>query len=373
MRGRRDQPAGGGGDRDSAVYLAEALRTVESRRTEVERLLKASQEKLARMERLLDLALDLELDSLFQRVLDLAAEIMGADGACLVVEGPDGALITAIRGTGEIEPTLSALPSLDGSHRAVTLRYHIETDEQAPPQEEPIRVAVVVPIPDAGSPARLALFWREQRHEPTDEALHALESLTERAGPTIDVARRYEDARRRADLDPLTGLLNQRLLQDSLERETSRARRYEHPLAVLLLDIDDFKFVNDRFGHATGDVVLVEFAKRLQSVVRGADIICRAGGDEFVVILPEGGSNDARQLYGRVRDLYAGSRFGPVERLTVSGGITELEHDDDPGSLLERADRALYQAKRTGKDNAVVAPSATDGEHFAGLVHRSDG
>jgi diguanylate cyclase (GGDEF)-like protein len=127
------------------------------------------------------------------------------------------------------------------------------------------------------------------------------------------------------------------------------------PAALVVLDIDDFKAINDRIGHLAGDSVLAGVAERLQSVVRSADIACRVGGDEFAVILPESGLSDAEQLYRRVQFAVDARRIGPFERLHLSAGIAQLRQDDDGTSLFERADKALYQAKEAGKCQLMAA------------------
>ena len=147
----------------------------------------------------------------------------------------------------------------------------------------------------------LAVFWRGEEREATDAELAALEELAARAGPAIENARRFREARQLADLDALTTLHNRRYFHETLVRECARAHRYDRQLALVVFDIDDFKAINDRIGHLAGDSVLAGVAERLQSVVRSADIACRVGGDEFAVILPESALPDAEQLYRRVQ------------------------------------------------------------------------
>src|SRR5204863_6927856 len=102
-------------------------------------------------------------------------------------------------------------------------------------------------------------------------------------------------------LDALTSLHNRRYFHETLGREVARAHRYDRRLALILLDLDDFKVVNDRIGHLAGDAVLAEIAERVREVVRSADIACRVGGDEFAVILPESELEDGDQLYRRIQ------------------------------------------------------------------------
>ena len=180
-----------------------------------------------------------------------------------------------------------------------------------------------------------------------------LEELAERAGPAIENARRFREARRLADLDALTGLHNRRYFHETLAREVARAHRYNRKVALVVFDLDDFKDVNDRIGHLAGDSVLAEASERLRDVVRSADVACRIGGDEFAVIMPESGLPDAERLHTRVRTPAPTGRSARRGRLFLSAGISELRPGDDSVALFERADEALYRAKEAGKGRAV--------------------
>lgn len=161
--------------------------------------------------------------------------------------------------------------------------------------------------------------------------------------------------------DGLTGLYNHRHAQDRLREELARAHRYRRDLALLLLDVDQFKRVNDSLGHPAGDRILVWVARVLRSSIRDTDVAARYGGDEFAVILPEASHDGGRAVGERIRaavqamDIPAGGQ----PRVTVSVGVAAFPTDaDDASSLIEQADRALYQAKREGKNRVVVARDA---------------
>jgi diguanylate cyclase (GGDEF)-like protein len=156
--------------------------------------------------------------------------------------------------------------------------------------------------------------------------------------------------------DELTGLPNRRYLADKLNSAIKNAHFRIEPLSILLLDIDKFKQINDRFGHHAGDRVLIEFAKVLRAGSRSSDVIGRWGGEEFLYILP-GGLASAEVQAERVRAAVAAFPFGAPEfdlRLTVSIGATELQVIDSAGDLVERADRLLYQAKGQGRDRTIA-------------------
>jgi diguanylate cyclase (GGDEF)-like protein len=162
--------------------------------------------------------------------------------------------------------------------------------------------------------------------------------------------------RQLADLDALTGLHNRRYFHEMLAREVARAQRYDRRLALIIFDLDDFKAINDRIGHLSGDAVLAEAAARVRAVLRSADIACRVGGDEFAVALPESTTADGEQLYHRLRSAVSSKPVGQAGQLTVSAGIAELLAGDDPTTFFERADEALYRAKERGKSQIVAAP-----------------
>ena len=240
--------------------------------------------------------------------------------------------------------------------RAVGIAYSY-TREEAEQNGELIRGGVSVPLRDekGKSIGTLAAFWRGHDRSATDKELAHFEELASRAGPAIENARRFREVRQLADLDALTRLHNRRYFHETLARECTRAHRYDRRLALVIFDIDDFKAINDRIGHLAGDAVLSAVAERVQSVVRGADIACRVGGDEFAVILPESTVGDAEQLYGRVELAVASRPLGPFERIHLSAGLAELRPEDDAKTFFERADEALYRAKETGKGRFSAA------------------
>jgi diguanylate cyclase (GGDEF)-like protein len=221
---------------------------------------------------------------------------------------------------------------------------------------EAIRSGVAVPLP--GETAQLGLltvFTRSTETRFGEAQVNELEELALRAGPAIENARRFREARQLADLDALTGLHNRRYFHETLAREVARAHRYNRNLALIVIDLDDFKGINDRIGHLSGDAVLAEAAERIRDVVRSADIACRVGGDEFAVILPESKLRDADQLYARLRTALSSKPVGQAGPLTMSAGVAELQADDDAIAFFQRADHALYGAKEAGKGQVVAA------------------
>ena len=155
--------------------------------------------------------------------------------------------------------------------------------------------------------------------------------------------------------DSLTGLANYRRSQEALVGAIQTARRYRRELVVAVVDLDHFKVVNDTHGHRTGDEVLVQFAEMLSAGTRAADTCGRVGGEEFVVIMPETGIEEAEVLLARLRETCRDRPLTPSgARLTFSAGLARFDYDDTPEALLGRADAALYRAKRSGRDRTVV-------------------
>lgn len=158
-------------------------------------------------------------------------------------------------------------------------------------------------------------------------------------------------------IDELTQLYNKRYFNNELPLEVERARRYKHPLSLLLLDIDNFKHHNDTYGHADGDKVLERLGKVVVSALRVNDVPCRYGGEEFTIILPDTSGENALVVAERIRENFAAEGFypNPGEKVqkTVSVGVTQYVAGEEAESLLERADGNMYQAKQSGKNKCV--------------------
>jgi diguanylate cyclase (GGDEF)-like protein len=171
----------------------------------------------------------------------------------------------------------------------------------------------------------------------------------------LDNSRRVEQMERQAVTDELTGLYNRRAFMPMGEKEVGRARRYHRPLALILFDIDHFKSVNDSHGHLIGDHVLQVLTKLVTRTTRATDIVCRYGGEEFIVLMPEASREEGLAMAERLRQeisrMTVVTEVGTLS-LTVSLGVAALRTDEDESfeNLIARADRAMYQAKAAGRD-----------------------
>jgi diguanylate cyclase (GGDEF)-like protein len=163
-----------------------------------------------------------------------------------------------------------------------------------------------------------------------------------------------------AQTDSLTGLYNHRYFHDRLRSELNRASRANDSVAVLIMDIDDFKMVNDVWGHGVGDQLLIALADLTRSVVRTSDVVCRIGGEEFAVIMPSCGAADALGLAGRLSQRLADTLFEPAGKVTVSIGISQgPQHAMNARELVACADTAMLAAKARGKDQVVLFDDGT--------------
>ncbi|HMJ34200.1 MAG TPA: diguanylate cyclase [Baekduia sp.] len=195
----------------------------------------------------------------------------------------------------------------------------------------------------------LAVTAVEAHSLPVDAVEHLVE-FAELVG--MAVANTEEVARLSADAttDPLTGLANHRAFQERLRTELGRAQRHERPMSLALVDIDHFKAINDAGGHGVGDEVLRTLATHLREHFRGEDVLARIGGDEFAVLLPEVGGEEAVAALERARRAIERSPFAGGARVTISVGVCDAGHSDEAEALTRFADGALYWSKEHGRN-----------------------
>ncbi len=313
-----------------------------------------------------------DLDALVLVVLESAIAAAGAGaGAAYIAEAAGPLSLLAAQGTEDIGfevsrrvmPGVGVLGAVAATGEVIRGALGVWPGQVRPGSDVPTSGPLLaVPLRGGGRVTGvLALFAREGEPEFTQEQEHEIRALAGQAGVAVENILLHKEAQRLAITDPLTGLWNFRYLSMSLAREIERANRFERPLAVLMLDIDFFKSVNDNHGHPRGDAVLREFASRVGEQIREVDILARYGGEEFVLVLPETTVEGAVQLAERVRvgtsrtPFRGGAGEAPLV-VTVSIGVAAFpDHGGSPATLLRSADSALYAAKRAGRDRCAVA------------------
>ncbi|SCG65229.1 diguanylate cyclase [Micromonospora coxensis] len=321
-----------------------------------------------------------DLQRILRVILHSAVAATGARaGAVLLLDGGDvlvGRCAEGLEGRlpdGQLRVPVGA--GVIGSVAATGEARRGRVDPQtAPVGEPPCETYVAVPFaaPTAGDPAGrdpavgvLALYDRLGGAEFDDDDLATLRTFAGHAAVAVENVRVHEEAQRLSLTDPLTGLWNYRYLRESLRREVERANRFGRMLSILALDLDRFKRVNDTYGHAAGDAVLAEFARRVRGEIREVDLAFRQGGEEFVLLLPEtdarGAAIVAERLGSAVRDTpitVADQLSIPV---TVSIGIAVYpDHASTGQEVLDAADEALYAAKAAGRDGYRVTGQRAD-------------
>jgi diguanylate cyclase (GGDEF)-like protein len=226
------------------------------------------------------------------------------------------------------------------------------------------------PVP-VTSPETAAVQQYVQQSDEVDSLMQSfsrmLLTIEQQAADVNEYARRLDTAYKELEStsaqlkefsfkDEVTGLYNRRFFSIRLEEEVSRYRRFNHPVSVVLLDLDGFKAVNDELGHAAGDETLRAMADILLKQSRGINVICRYGGDEFAVLLVETSKSGARLYADRIRYVLSTWGFSHGRRITASFGIASLPEDVAPAAdeVIRAADEALYAAKRAGKNRVSV-------------------
>ena len=231
-----------------------------------------------------------------------------------------------------------------------------------PARNEPaFPVALVTPLYSQDRMvAVLALYRTDPRKHFGDEDIEMVNFLAEQCGVAIENVLLHEEAQRLSLTDGLTGTWNRRFMQMQFRQVLATATRFGRPFSILMLDLDNFKQINDTFGHTRGDEILVEFAERVKLALREVDTFARYGGEEFICLLAETDMMGAITTAEKIREAIGAEPFGDApERqvsLTVSIGIASYpEHGESYAALVESADQAMYRAKQLGRDRVTVA------------------
>ena len=315
-----------------------------------------------------------DLDGLLQVVLETAVVTLQGKSGVVLRMTADRLQLVAEHGLHEaglpapavVTPGLGVLGRVVASGEGVRGRLGSGPAELEPVPGEPDSGQVLaVPVRSMGNVIGVVALYDRidgRAFESADE--DALRTLAGQASIAVDNVHLHHEAQRLSTTDPLTGLWNFRYLSMSLAREIERSTRFDRPLAVLMLDLDHFKAVNDSHGHARGDSVLRELAHRVQEQIREVDTFARYGGEEFVVVLPETSVEGAAQLAERIcvavrREPFRQENEEPLDITVSIGGAAFPDHGSTPATLMRSADKALYTAKGDGRDRWHV-PGAED-------------
>ncbi|MCX7846141.1 MAG: diguanylate cyclase, partial [Dictyoglomaceae bacterium] len=210
-----------------------------------------------------------------------------------------------------------------------------------------------IPLISGNKSIGVIILKHKEREIFSEKSINLLTTVSNFVSIAIENARLFDETKKLATIDPLTGLLNRRALEEIFNKEIMRIQRYKHPISVIVIDVDDFKLFNDTFGHAFGDQVLKEFSNLLKKSCRKVDFVGRYGGDEFAIILPETSREGAEKLAQRIfNNLKEKSITTPTNEkipIKISLGIASYPMDtEDPEKLFTIADTTMYKAKTLG-------------------------
>ena len=353
-----------------SAELRERLEQLEFSRNQLRR-------SLSRLGQTLSSSLD--LDRTLAVVVETAIETLGADRGMLWLFTPerDALYVKVGRRVGSDVIQLPTGAGVAGHVARVGAALRLPADRASvpyPTEDEPgAPQQLAVPMVGRGRVLGVLSILGDDPERPfTQDDLDTLRSFAAQASVAMENVMLHQEAQRLSVTDPLTGLWNFRYFQLQADRELESAARFERPLSLLIIDLDHFKTVNDRFGHQVGDDVLVEVARRIQAATRVPDVVARYGGEEFVVLLPGTDAVGAVATAERIRQAVSASKVTittaqDIAPMAVSCSIGVAEHPahgTTVAGLLRSADAAMYQAKAQGRDRVVAAgsgPQVMDG------------
>jgi diguanylate cyclase (GGDEF)-like protein/PAS domain S-box-containing protein len=316
---------------------------------------------------LTDITAELDLKTLLAAILERATHLLNATGGELALFDAQKGIITIVAChnmtqdfTGKtMKPGHGAIGKVIVSGEPIIVRdYQTWEGHLRSAVDWPWKAVIAVPLiarDQIFGAIALADSKPDQNFDQAD--LYILSLFAQQAAIAIENAQLFKEIQQLAETDDLTGINNRRQLFVLGQREFDRAKRYGYPLSVIMLDIDNFKKINDTFGHAVGDVVLRRLAGMCQKNIREIDILGRYGGEEYVIVLPDTDLVQACEAAERLRSEAEGaqisSKVGAL-KITISLGVAQI----DPGlpnlaALIDRADTALYQAKNAGKNQVA--------------------
>jgi len=315
-----------------------------------------------------------DLDTLLDRIADTLSELIPYDTLSIFqADEAQTTLVPVLARDRWAEEILrnkiefgTGLAGWAAKHREPVLTNAAHLDPRmmvvpgTPPDE--LEALITIPLIARDSVKGVLSIYRLGEHAHfDDEEFELAKRFGDAAALALDNAQTRVRLELQAQTDSLTGLYNHRHFHEHVRAELTRASRNRDSMALVMLDIDDFKKINDIYGHGVGDQVLRELAEQLKAAVRGSDLVCRLGGEEFGVVMGSCGTEEALGLARRLTERLKELEFGPGGRITVSVGVTEGPRDaSNPRELIACAEAAMMTAKARGKDLIVVFDETTD-------------
>jgi two-component system, cell cycle response regulator len=300
----------------------------------------------------------LSLPDLLERVMQVLREETGFDScgvALLDAHDPDTLRIRATSGSrnrarGEVFRRGEGLGWAVINAGAPLIVPDMHADPRVHRRHPELRSSILAPLLVQRRPIGVLAVYRATPDAFTEGELSLLTVVARYLAGAIEVARLHEQLKELAATDSLTGLANRRAFLGRLQAEIARSRRSHAELCIVLLDLNHFKTVNDVYGHATGDQVLIRMAEALNQTVRRSDLAARFGGDEFILLIPGTNRREVVAILDRIRGvpIFVPDPSGTQVRLSFAWGLATWPHDGgDPEELLQAADRRLYAMKRS--------------------------
>lgn len=308
------------------------------------------------------LGITLDLDELLLRIAAAAASLPGVDAGAVRTDRRSGPVE---RSVGLVSGATGLESSFDPPDRSPWQAVELSWRHPVGAGGEPVRSALVVPVEHEGKRLGVIGAYARTARGIGEAIADELVRLAADAAPALDAALVHADTKDLVVTDALTGVSNRRGYDDGLARECALAARSGRALSLLIVDLDEFRSVNSRFGYPVGDAVLVAFSDALRAVARVTDVACRRGGEEFALILPDTTGDGALEVDRRLRDEVARTGVAGVGPVTFSGGIacwTPGSGQTFPtaGLLDMAASEGVRRAKELGKNRTELVPLDPD-------------
>jgi diguanylate cyclase (GGDEF)-like protein len=354
--------------KDEVGQLAEAFNDMTDTLGETVRALSSSRDQLRRAIRRVGdtLRSTHDMKQMLSSVLNTTVDAIRADGAVLWMFGSTREELYPARGVGVDLDALGRVKVGEGviglvAERSANVLLPQHSGLRPSRAETSFPVMIAIPLYSQDRVMGVISVHREDPDDLfTEEEFDYVVFLGEQAGVAVENVLLHEEAQRLSITDGLTGVWNRRYFLMQFPQVIAAAQRFQRPFSVLMLDLDSFKAINDTYGHQRGDAILVEFAKRVDRVIREVDTFARYGGEEFICLLSETDLQGARTTAEKILDAVRSEPFGvPGEQpltITVSIGIASYPlHGEAYKTLVGAADRALYKAKQLGRDRVCTA------------------